>query len=358
MRRALALALVLTSARTAAADAPPPGSSEPPSEPLLVVDGELAAGWRYAARSGDDLQELRLERAELGAWLRLSPERAALALGLEVRAEAIRSAGAQSVFGIDGDSLLLRPRRAQVRGAWTPRRGPALSAAVGLIEDPWVELVGTRGQLRAWSSSASERHAAWEPSDVGARLGARLGPASLTVAATTGEGRRYPERNDGTNLTAVARVDARLAAVRAGLALVARDGSLGPGAARDRRAGGAVLARSRRVDGCAELVRVLGRDGDGGLTGWAWAISALGRPHRWLVASARAGGVRWAGGDGALEFGGAVGVTPPVRHGAELELSLVVERTAVDGAPLADSDGADATTVMLVLAARTGARSP
>jgi hypothetical protein len=175
MRRALALALVLTSARTAAADAPPPGSSEPPSEPLLVVDGELAAGWRYAARSGDDLQELRLERAELGAWLRLSPERAALALGLEVRAEAIRSAGAQSVFGIDGDSLLLRPRRAQVRGAWTPRRGPALSAAVGLIEDPWVELVGTRGQLRAWSSSASERHAAWEPSDVGARLGARLG---------------------------------------------------------------------------------------------------------------------------------------------------------------------------------------
>ncbi|MEZ4368188.1 MAG: hypothetical protein R2939_18205 [Kofleriaceae bacterium] len=231
-------------------EATAPASTSPPDAPRLAVAAEVFARAEQTYRDGDDLRELALDRAELGAALGLGPATAPGRYQLELRVEALRSAGAQSTFGIDGDSLVLRLKRAQLRAALPSIGAARLTAAGGLIADPWIERLDRGTTLRALSASASEGDAAWASSDVGATITVRAAQVAVTASAITGEGRRYPERNDGIDLALL--IDATLvprpsttAPPRLALAATYRDGSLGPAAARDHRAAAAVLGAGR-----------------------------------------------------------------------------------------------------------------
>jgi hypothetical protein len=248
----------------------------------LTVSGEVFAAGTATRTDGDELSAFDVPRAEVGAELGFARR-----LSAALRVEAVRSATDQSTLGIDGNSLVLRIKRAFVAGGLDV--GPVgLSAAAGMIPDPWIATLETGYPLRALAPTASEGLLGWDTGDLGVSLAASYGPARVVIAAGNGEGRRQPELNDGKNLTGVLDVrvlDHRAATVH--VLAVARDGSLGPERARDRRFGGGVALRSRYADVGIEIVRALGLLGRGEVEATAaaawvaapvvWQLGVVGR---------------------------------------------------------------------------------
>lgn len=319
------------------------------------LDAEVVGSGRLVARADDTYQELRLDRAELGATAYLGPATAPDQLDAVLRLEAVRSAGPDSTFGVDGDALLLRVRQAEVRGRRQLGR-IALEARGGLLAEPWTAWLGVEQPLRPVAPSASEGELRWEPSDIGGALGATRGPLALDVAVTTGEGRRYPERNRGVTTTALlaatfGHVAGARPAVR--LALVGRDGSIGPGAARDQRAGIAATARARQWSAGAEVVAARGLADDGALTGTAWAAWASAALPAHLQLGARAAGLELTSGDHHRTAVLALGVAPPAMAGAAVTVFVAAQHDAYRGAPWPGADAVDQSAVLLILAADT-----
>ncbi|MEL6179432.1 MAG: hypothetical protein AAFS10_10785 [Myxococcota bacterium] len=251
-----------------------PGTWALDAKPDIDLEAQMFSGYRYEDTSAEDFNAFDITRAELGTWLRFNPH-----LGGEMRIEAIRSAGPQSLLGVDGDSLVLRVKR-----AWAYTRtkaGPVLlDVRAGLIPDPWVDTLEMGYDLRGISPTAGELSLFFDTSDLGASLIVQLfdGLAQLQVAATNGEGRNQAEQNNGKNTTAVLSVSPlrlKLKGEEAVLTLLGfyRDGSIGVGKVRSNRLGGGVTFVSAYGWAGAEYIQadgVFGREQTGSaLAAWA-----------------------------------------------------------------------------------------
>ena len=317
--------------------------------PRLALDLELYSQARWTNRTGDDLTELRLDRGELGARVALGAHGAA-----QLRLEAIRSAVDGGALGIDGDSLVVRLQHAQVAGMVDA--GPLrLEGALGLVPDPWMQLLEDGYTQRPLSRVASQRLLGWPNADLAMLVRATLGRARLTVTVGNGEGVRYPERNAGKTTTGVLEVVAIAArSVRLSVAAMGKDGSLGVASIRDRRVGVAasLVARNLRVG--LEGVRAWGIGDRGeaeGVVLAGWAEAHVGARVFLGVRGATLGLDR---GGRQSTFGGAVAIEPwtdAARGRLRLWLALDRVTSSGDAMPLPGADAGDATIAMVIASA-------
>lgn len=315
----------------------------------VSIDTEVFASGVVTRAEGDTLSAFEVGRAEVGAAVGLHPNVTAL-----VRLEAVRSATGGGTVGIDGNSLVIRVKRAAVTAHGEV--GPVtLAADAGLVADPWIATLEADYPLRALAATASERELGWDTSDLGVCVRAELGRVHAAIAVGNGEGRRFPERNDGkttTGVIGVRVVDTTVAGfgVRVDVDAVGRDGSVGPASTRERRFGGGVRLRSGDATAGAEVVRALGVADRGELEATvlgAWAAVPV---WRGLGVAARWNALRLDGGLTSHEVIGAVSydVVPATAHGAVRAFAAVAwdrDRTTAPGAD------ADATRFLLVIAA-------
>lgn len=321
----------------------------PWSAARLAVELELYAQARWIDRAGDDLNELRLDRGELGARIGLGPRGAA-----ELRVESVRSAMEGGALGIDGDSSVLRVKFAQLAG--TTVAGPLrIDGAIGFVPDPWIGALEDGYTLNALSRTASQRLLGWPTSDLAALARAMLGPARLTVSVGNGEGLRYPEQNTGKTTTAVLElVPVHRRALRLAVAAVGRDGSIGVASLRDRRAGGSATVITPWLRGGVEVVRAWGigdhADAEGVVIG-GWAE---GRLVGDLFASARGATLGFDAGGRRSTLGGALAIEPwteATRGRLRVWLALDRVTSSGDAMPLPGADAGDATLVMVIASA-------
>ena len=272
-------------------------AEEPTAEPLgLIGFGQIFAGHETVTSGDQSFNEFIVRRAELGmGWTgRIRPAGFDARYGFMINTEAIRSAGARSLFGIDNDSLVFRAKHAFA--LLEPELGPGtLRIRAGLIPDTWVATVETDYDLRGVSPTTSERGEFFDTSDLGAEVGyeAFEGLVAGRVSFTNGEGRNQRELNEGKNFTGVLTVrapDFSLFGMPARVAVHGtwRDGSLGPSSRRNHRAAGAVTFTHPRLFVGGEFVRAfgyLGRAEQEAQGVGLWANGALYFP--WLGAFAR-----------------------------------------------------------------------
>ena len=235
----------------------------------MTLDSELFAGFRHSALGGGrKFSEFTLDRAELGTQLWWKPHWR-FDTGVALRVEAVRSAGPQSLIGIDGNSLVMRLGQAYGHGA--VHLGPIdLGVRFGQIPERWIEQLEKGYDTRGMAALASERVGMFDRADLGASLtlSGWKGRFDLDAAFTNGEGRAQQELNHGKNTTLIATVRPwRTRHVRGpiGLALhgMYRDGSIGVavdgvGPGRNHRAGAAVSFHSPWAFGGVEYVRAFG----------------------------------------------------------------------------------------------------
>jgi hypothetical protein len=249
--------LVALAASPAAAE--PCGDEEAGSR-CASVTADVVAGYRDGTLGGARASEFVLDRAELDGRLTWHASPSARG-GVAARMQAVRSAGPQSLFGIEGDSIVLRMLEAYGHGAW--RLGELeISARAGLIPERWIELVEGGYDLRALDALISDRRY-FHRADLGASFSAVGwdGAAQLDLSVVNGEGLAQRELNAGKNSTLIAtlrpvRKDALVWSVHAAY----RDGSLGVGSARDHRVALASTVRMPLLVAGAELVRAAGLD--------------------------------------------------------------------------------------------------
>lgn len=256
------------------------------------LESQVFVGGEWLSTQEESFQQFFLSRAEAGLWSFWDARRD---LGAELRLEAVRSAGPQSVLGVDGDSLVLRVKRGWgfARHHWGP---VGAEARLGLIPDPWVDVLVRHYPLRGLSASLSERGLFFDTSDLGAALHLELleGLAQLRLALTNGQGRNQIEQNSGKNTTALlllrplSRPTASGQPMELRLLGAWRDGSQGVGAARDHRLALGALWTSPWADLGAEWIQAWGYLGRGELKARGlglWGSAPLGLP--WLGAALR-----------------------------------------------------------------------
>ncbi len=336
-------------------DTPPAVEVTPAKTPFapwsaakIALDLELVSHARYASKAGTNLSELRLDRGELGARVGLGEHAAA-----QLRLEAIRSASDGGALGIDGDSTVVRVKYANVAGSAT--LGPVIvDGALGFVGDPWIRTIEDGYTLKPLSRTGSERLLGWATSDLAALVRGTVGPVRASVSVGNGEGQRYPERNDGKTTTAVAEVVAvDTDDVRASVAGMFRDGSIGVARVRDRRAGGGATLITPWACGGVEVVKAWGIGDRGDAEGLAIGAWADGRIVEKLHVAARVATLGYAAGGRASTFGGAIAVEPWTKDLARLRIWLAVDRITSSGAamPLPGADAGDATVAMIIASA-------
>jgi hypothetical protein len=251
----------------------------------VTVDAELFAGYRLRSLAGRRFSEFALDRAELGTALWARPHRR-LDAGVILRLEAIRSAGPQSLIGIDGDSMIVRV--AQAYGHAAVHLGPiTLGVRAGQIAERWIEQLEKGYDTRGVDPLSSDRLVLFDRADLGASLTASGwgGLVELDLALTNGEGRAQEELNRGKNTTALLTVRPWRKQHPKGLIALAvhglyRDGSYGLGAARAHRGAAALTFASPWAYAGFEFVEALGvrEQGDrtarslgAWLSAYAWA---------------------------------------------------------------------------------------
>jgi hypothetical protein len=206
----------------------------------LTIDAEVFTGYRMRSIAGERFGEFALDRTELGTNLWYRPHDRVDA-GATVRFEAIRSAGPQSLIGIDGDSLVIR--LAQAYGHTGVHLGPIhLGVRGGLIPERWIEQLEKGYDTLGVARLASENNLLFERADLGASITASGwgGLVDVDLQLTNGEGRAQEELNRGKNTTAILTVrPLRMAHAKGPITLALhgayRDGSWGVAAARAHR---------------------------------------------------------------------------------------------------------------------------
>jgi hypothetical protein len=347
-----------------------------PAHHKLELDLEMFGTGAYTSSTGPAFSEFRLDRGEAGAIVGLGSY-----MGTELRLESIRSAANGGELGIDGDSIVVRVKRAQVFGDYDVAGTPAplvLHGALGVTPDPWIMALETDYPLRPLSATASERVLGWPTSDLAGLGRVTYGPVRLSVSFGNGDGLDYPERNNGKTTTAVIEaLPLDLPEARLRLAGVARDGSVGPARVRDRRFGGAATLWTPLVGAGAELVQAYGIADRGDLEALAVSGWAEVRPAKPLALVGRFSTIGYANGGGrASSFGGAVALEPwrertydhrwvescdTQRHDQQrcigmptvgyARLWLALDRTTTSGAamPIPGADSGAATTLLLIV---------
>jgi len=121
---------------------------------------------------------------------------------LDVQLDAARSSSPESLFGIEGNSLIFVLRRAY--GALALPLGPGrLELRLGLLPDPIISIVETSTDLRVIANALADTGGFLPRSDLGLSLGytttdRRFG---LTLALTNGEGAADVERDTPKDLS-------------------------------------------------------------------------------------------------------------------------------------------------------------
>lgn len=250
----------------------------------LTTYGQVFSSYDRSYSDAGDFNAFRLDRAQLDVgfgWQDWA--------GAYLSVEGVRSAGPDSLFGVDENSIVARVKYGF--GYIDPELGPGvLQVRGGLIPDLWIESVEAGYDLRGLSPLAAEKSGFFDTSDLGASVtySAWQGLAALRVSMTNGEGRNQVELNEGKNTTFV--LDVRPVAVDfwggegvLGLHAGWRDGSQGVGQLRAHRGMGAITFRHPRLGAGVEYERALGYLGRGDRVAQsvgAWANAALW--HHWL----------------------------------------------------------------------------
>lgn len=207
----------------------------------LIFSGEVFSRLKHSKTQSQHFSNFDLDRAELGIQ---SPE--TNMWGGELRLESIRSAGPNSLMGIDGDSLLLRIKRAWGYGQWQGKHWKVQSR-FGLIPDPWHLIVMNSFPLRALGPSQGEREGLQDTSDLGASVQVTYRQQKLFMSLTNGEGRRFQEQNQGKNLLFGADFLIPLSWASLKLSTAYRDGSKGTSSGREHRLYFASHLRANKV---------------------------------------------------------------------------------------------------------------
>ncbi len=254
----------------------------------VLVRADVFAGYRASWIGGDPFNEFRLDRAEVGTGLLWKPfDR--LETGATVGVEAVRSAGPQSLTGIDGDSLVVRLLDAYGHAAL--HVGPIdLGLRGGLVPERWIEQLEKGYDTRGFDALGSDRLRFFDRSDLGVTLTASgwKGLVDVDLEIVNGEGRAQRELNKGKNITAMVTVRPWQRDHAKGPMVVAlhgafRDGSIGVASAADRRGAAAVTFASPWVYGGLEYVHALGFGGRSDRTSNDIGVWVSGRVlPRWL----------------------------------------------------------------------------
>lgn len=164
--------------------------------PELTPRARLMTHFAYLEDDVGATSRFDLDALELGLEARWGDT-----FRLEAQLDATRSASPQSLFGIDGNSIVFTARRAL--GALTLPLGPGdLVISLGVIPDP-VILAIENLDLRAIDDALADTGRFLPRSDLGASLRYDLGRLALTFAVTHGEGARDVERDTRKDLIAV-----------------------------------------------------------------------------------------------------------------------------------------------------------
>jgi len=239
------------------AEARTPGPPLDPDEARqrdVRVFGEVFARYSHERWGEQAARSFDLPRARLGADAALSEIFAARLL-----IETVRSAAPGSLYGVDGDSIVLRAR--EVYGeARTPEEWPAgLRLRLGLVPTLAITPLEQMWSRRVVAPTTQEASGLMTPADLGAvalvNLPRRLGEVAL--AATNGEGFTQHEQNKGKTVQArlwLSPLDALLPdELSVKLLIHAESGSQGPTQARADRYVGALAVEHPRgavgVDG-------------------------------------------------------------------------------------------------------------
>jgi hypothetical protein len=180
-----------------------------------------------------------------------------------LRLRAVRSAGAASYIGVNGETFVAEVEVAEA-SAVVGRGTTQLRAAAGAVPDAWVH-----GGERAWDHGALWAEVgdalSWQDrSDLGLRLDASAwdGRIAGTVTLTSGEGVNVRERNEGKNLAALIAASPLSDPSALVLEAYARDGSRGLGYARDSRLGVRVSGTTGMMAWSGAWLAAFGVDGD------------------------------------------------------------------------------------------------
>ncbi|MCB9653407.1 MAG: hypothetical protein H6729_04645 [Deltaproteobacteria bacterium] len=205
----------------------------------VVTFGHLTATADFAFQAGDNgdpASEFRLDTARAGACALFRTYG-----GIAFAAEAIRSAGPQSLFGVAGNSLLVRVRNAFGFTEFAPGYGQ-LTIEAGLISDPWLRTLDAHDALTHESPRVSETAELFSPSDLGIAVAYTIldGRARLRLAVSNGEGLEQDERNRGKNIVGVLSGQLVQLHLLGGIAHLAlhggyREGTIGVGNGRNSR---------------------------------------------------------------------------------------------------------------------------
>ena len=259
----------------------------------LLIRADVFTGARIGTIGGAQQSEFRLDRAEAATGLLWKPATRFETGGI-VALESIRSAGPQSVTGIDGDSLIVRLLEAYGHAA--AHFGPIdVGLRAGLVPERWIEQVEKGYDTRGFDALASDRVRMFDRADIGASLvmSGWDSRADLDLEIVNGEGRAQRERNRGKNTTAIVTVRPVLRAHPRGPIVLAlhggfRDGSVGIASIADRRGAAAVSFASPWVYGGVEYVHALGFGGRGDVRANTLGVWASGRIlPRWLGVMAK-----------------------------------------------------------------------
>ena len=220
----------------------------------LRVKGALTADFSYASEAGQETNAFEVRRVELGIERRGDHE-----LGGEILIESLRSAGPDSFSGIDGDSLLMRVKR-----AWGFARETIgeveIEGRFGLVASPWLEAAEADSELRYLEPLTAERLGIYLVSDLGAvgSVTALSGRVKVQAGVFNGEGRNQVEQNNGKNsqvLVSGTVLKRFIAAAPFRLRLYAggQEGSLGPSAAASHRLSLGASGLHRQLSAGAEV---------------------------------------------------------------------------------------------------------
>ena len=256
----------------------------PPAEaPSLRLESQVFSSYSYINSEGSSFNEFDLTRAELGAWL--FPKSA---FGGELRLEAIRSAGRESVMGIDRDSLVVRVKRAWAFARVSTKRVD-LEGRLGLIPDPWIETIESVYDFRGIAQTLGQRAGFFDTSDLGVGLLLQAFEQRLIVSAAiqNGEGRNQIEQNNDKNITLVAKYRGFRFGTLGGQGTVhlvagGRLGSVGAAGGRTHRMMGALTVSHPTYSAGLEYVRALGTEIEPARTSnslGAW-LSGYSSPYR------------------------------------------------------------------------------
>jgi hypothetical protein len=212
---------------------------------------------------------MELRRAEAGLGHQSEPTI------LEFRLEATRAAAPESLLGLDGNSLVVRVKRAY--GARRFELGPVeLEARAGLAPDRFTARMDATLDLRATGPLLAERGGFLETSELGA--GARVAAFEGRIAAAfdvlQGEGRRELETNDVWDVAGLVEVEPVEGVFVLGHG---RRGRLGPGEARNDRFGVGLAWRGERHAAGLEYQRAEGVEGRGAQTAEGLGLALQGR---------------------------------------------------------------------------------